>query len=245
MLDPRFFGNRSLYGDDISQLTAKHLLIVGLGGVGSWCAEFLARLGVSEFTLMDPDDICVGNINRQVLALDSTIGKMKAQVLQQRLLDINPKIKINIVEDFFNEKSVDSVFESSYDFVIDAMDNGKNKALLVQTCITQNIPMILSGGAGGKVDQSEVRIANFKRIYNDLLLRQVRRQLKRNCPEYWSGNYYLACVFSPEPVEKSVNQKGISCEGTGSSVIVTVGFALRICDYVVSYLTRKARISSD
>lgn len=234
----QFEANIKLYQDKFNKLKNKHVLIIGIGGVGSWCAELLSRSGITYLTLVDMDDICFTNINRQVHALHSSAGKMKVDALKERLLDINPSIKIKTIIDFFNEKSKDKIFEFDYDFVIDAMDSAKNKALLVNECSLRKIPMILSGAAGGKKDINKIRLNNFKRVENDKLIKTVRRDLKKHYPDFRKRNYFLPCVFSPEEtfIPSEYKGGGINCRGAlGSSGIVTSAFALHIAQYVMEY----------
>lgn len=236
MTNSRFEGNSKLYGDNFAKLLDKHVLIIGAGGVGSWCAEFLSRSGIRCLTIVDMDDICLTNINRQSQATSSTVGKFKVDALKLRLLDINPECEINTITDFFTEKTKDKILNTKYDFVIDAFDSARNKALLAFECSKRGLPLILSGAAGGKRDLSKIDLKNFKRVENDKLIKLIRRDLKKYYPDFYKEDFYLPCVFSPETtyIPSELKGGGINCRGAlGSSGIMTASFGLRMTNYVL------------
>lgn len=231
-------GNKKLYKDNFIRLTNKKVLVIGTGGVSSWACEFLVRSGVTKLTLVDMDDICATNINRQVQATTSTIGKFKIDALKSRLLDINPVSEIDTIYDFFTSKTASIILDKKYDFVIDGFDSSQNKALLIDLCSTQNIPLIICGAAGGKRDVSKVEIKNFKRVEKDKLIRNVRRDLKRHHKEFLNREYYIPCVFSQEQVviEEQHKNSSLNCRGSiGSSGMVTASFGIHMANYVIEY----------
>lgn len=170
-----------LYGTkQLEKISSSHVAVIGIGGVGTWCAEALCRSGIGEITLMDLDEICITNTNRQLHALSDSVGLSKVQMMAQRLKLINPDIKINILEDFFSADSVDSLFNLKPDVVVDAIDGLTNKCLLISQCYERKIPVVTSGGAAGKFDISKVQIADLGDACQDMLLKRMRKKLRRD-----------------------------------------------------------------
>lgn len=198
--DFRFGGIRRLYGDEaFNKLTSAHICIIGLGGVGSWTVESLARTGVGEFTLVDMDDVCESNINRQLQAVGNSIGKTKTDELSQRIKLINPNCKVNIIFDFFTLDTADEILKNKYDLVVDCIDNPPNKCLLLTECLQREIPVVTTGGAGGKRDPLKIQIADLADTRDDLFLKLVRRELRRKFGfRNKKGRFGIDCVFSPE-----------------------------------------------
>lgn len=159
-----YFSRNELFWGEENQklLSSKHVAVLGLGGVGGFCAEALARAGVGELTIIDFDTVSETNINRQLVALYSTVGKSKAELFESRLKDINPEIKLNVVDDFY---SGDLNF-SNVDFVADAIDTMRSKIELLETCVKQNIPVISSMGAGNRIDPTKLYISDISEIEN-------------------------------------------------------------------------------
>lgn len=157
------FSRNSLYWGEINQdiLTKKHVAVFGLGGVGGFCAESLARAGIGELTIIDFDKVSTSNINRQIIALNSTIGIKKTELFNKRLKDINPDIKINIIDDFYTDNDFGNV-----DFVADAIDTMRSKINLLKTCVNKNIPIISSMGAGNRIDPTKLYICDISEIEN-------------------------------------------------------------------------------
>ncbi|HND86228.1 MAG TPA: tRNA threonylcarbamoyladenosine dehydratase, partial [Pseudobdellovibrionaceae bacterium] len=146
----RFSGIARLYGmKGLETFARSHVAVIGLGGVGSWAVEALARSGVGELTLVDLDEICVTNSNRQIHALHPNVGRLKSQVLADRCREINPEIKVNALDEFLTDANVHKIITTDLNYVIDAIDSIKNKALLAAFCREKNVPLIVSGGAGG------------------------------------------------------------------------------------------------
>jgi tRNA threonylcarbamoyladenosine dehydratase len=200
------------------KLTKAHVLIIGVGGVGSWTAEALARSGVGELTLIDPDSVCITNVNRQLLALSSTVGQSKVEVLKKRFQDINPHCKVNIIEEFFNKDTVEDIFSSNYTYAFDGIDRLKNKLLFIQTCKKKEVPFIISGGAGGKIDPTMIRVCDLGEVYRDRLLFSVRKKLRQDF-KYPKGKnkMKITCVFSPEQTRFPQPDGGIGTSSFGNA----------------------------
>ncbi len=197
----RFGGLERLWGTGaLSRLSAAHVMVIGLGGVGSWAVEALARSGVGRLTLVDLDDVCATNTNRQLHALDPEWGRLKADVLADRVARINPQAAVTAVHDFVTEKSAATVLASRPDLVIDAIDSVPDKIALAALCLERGIPLIMSGGAGGRTDPTRVRLDDLGRERGDSLLKAVKRGLKtREVTPDANGHWGIECVFSEEP----------------------------------------------
>ncbi|PAW64323.1 MAG: tRNA cyclic N6-threonylcarbamoyladenosine(37) synthase TcdA [Verrucomicrobiia bacterium Tous-C2TDCM] len=198
----RFSGLGRLYGAGaLERLRRAHVAIIGTGGVGSWTAEALARSGVGRITLIDPDEICVTNSNRQLPALAGAFGRLKITVLAERLRLIHPEIDVAEVPSFFTKSNAASLLDCGYDVVVDGIDNATLKALLVASCRKRDLPLIVSGGAGGKRNPAAVRTGDLAFASNDRLLRLVRRELRRDHgypPESDQTPFGTRAVFSIE-----------------------------------------------
>ena len=197
----RFGGIARLYGTSgLGRLRRAHVCIVGVGGVGSWTVEALARTGIGALTMIDLDDVCITNTNRQLPALDGQIGRPKIDALAERVRLINPACRVERVPEFFTSASIARLLEPRYDFIIDATDRLTNKCLLIAGCRDRGIPVLTMGGAGGKRDCTQVRVADLAHTMHDELLRQVRRVLRRDMgyPRDLRENFGVPCVYSPE-----------------------------------------------
>lgn len=232
---------------DFEKIQKSHVLIIGLGGVGSWVAEALARSGVGKLTLVDPDSVCISNINRQIIALDSTVGVSKVLAAKQRILDINPLCSVDIFEDFFCEDTINEIFKQDYDFAFDGIDRLKNKILFLFKCMEREIPFLISGGAGGKIDASKIRIADLGESYRDRLLFRIRKKLRQNY-SYKKGKKKMGitCIFSPEETrypstsgtitnsKQGLGIKKLDCHGSIGSFCPTTGvFGLMAAGYII------------
>jgi len=198
----RFGGIARLFGSAaLPRLAAARVAVVGVGGVGSWTVEALARSGVGHLALIDLDDVCVTNINRQLPALDGTIGRPKVEVLADRIRRINPDCQVTAHTQFFTESTADELLAPGFDHVVDAVDRMSIKALIIDACQTRGIPVVTCGSAGGRRDPGQVRVADLGRAGHDELLRQVRRRLRREHGYARGENqiYGVPAVFSPEP----------------------------------------------
>jgi tRNA A37 threonylcarbamoyladenosine dehydratase len=249
--DPRFAGVGRLYGEDgLARLARAHVCVVGLGGVGSWVVEALARSGVGALTLVDLDEVCVSNINRQLHALSNTVGQSKAEALAARVGLINPACHVKVMPLFFKKTTAEEILATKYDFVVDAIDGVAHKARLLGMCHQRGIPVIASGAAGGKVDATKIQIADLAQTIHDPLLAFIRKRLRKwfHFPR-GDKKFGIPCVFSPEPVRGSV---GDACEpkapgvrancdtGLGAVAHVTGTFGLMMAGYVVNRIARKA-----
>lgn len=208
MNDPyldRFSGIGRLYGlTALEKFRSSHVGIVGIGGVGCWAAECLARSGVGSLTLIDADDLCVTNTNRQIHALDGTYGKPKVGVMADRLRSIQPEIKITERQEFLSNKNVDDFLNTGFDYVIDAIDAVRAKCVLLATCRERGVPIIACGGAGGRRDVTRISITDLARTRDDALLMTVRKRLRdeHRFPKARPGEkvkkFGIEAVFSQE-----------------------------------------------
>lgn len=185
--------------DAVEALKNKSVLLFGVGGVGSYCAEALVRAGVGKITIVDGDVVSISNINRQLVALHSTVGKNKCEVMKQRMLDINPSAEIVAVNEFFTVNNADSFDFSKYDYVADAIDMVTSKILIAQMANEANVPSICAMGAGNRLNPGSFGVADIYETKNCPLARVMRRELrKRNVPK-------LKTVFSQEETYKAFN----------------------------------------
>ena len=197
----RFGGIARLYGAaGLERLRRAHVCIIGVGGVGSWTVEALARTGVGALTMIDLDDVCITNTNRQLPAIDGQIGRPKIDALADRVRLINPACRVHRVSEFFTATSAARLLEPRYDFVIDATDRLTNKCLIISGCRERGLPVLTMGGAGGKRDGTRVRVADLAHTIHDELLRQVRRKLRRDMgfPRGVGEDFGVPCVYSAE-----------------------------------------------
>lgn len=230
----RFGGLRRLHGDAAyARLRAARVAVVGVGGVGSWTAEALARSGVAELTLIDLDHIAESNINRQVHALESTLGQAKVQALRDRIAEIHPACVVHAIEAFVDEANVGDLLQAkAIDGVIDCCDQVRAKAALAAWASAHGLPLVCVGAAGGKVQPQRVECADLAEVTHDPLLASLRQRLRQRHGAARRGSMGLACVFSREPVRQPpaacapVSGSGLNCAGYGSSVMVTATFGL-------------------
>lgn len=251
----RFGGVRRIYGDTaLAGFRAAHVCIVGLGGVGSWTAEALARSGVGQITLIDGDDVCLTNVNRQILALDTTIGEPKVEAMAARIRGINPHCDVSAIDDFLTLKNLDELLPLPCDVVVDAIDRARTKAALIAWCGRRKVRVVTIGGAGGQTDPLQIRVTDLNRTEHDPLAAKVRGHLRLH--HRFSRNparrYSVECVHSweqaryPHPdgricTEKKKGVKRIDCEsGFGASVAVTAAFGLVAAARVLDRLARKS-----
>lgn len=197
----RFGGVGRLFGENaMEKLQAAHVAIVGVGGVGSWTVEGLARSGVGALTLIDLDDVCVTNTNRQLPALEGNMGRPKVEALAERVRLINPECQITVVTDFLTAKNADRLLAPEFTIVVDAIDGTTNKADLIGACVRLRKRCVTVGGAGGKRDASQLRVGDLGEAWGDELLRMVRKKLRREHGfARGEGNRYgVRCVWSAE-----------------------------------------------
>ena len=197
----RFGGIARLYGNSQSEaLQQAHFCVIGIGGVGSWVAEALARNGIGQITLIDLDDLCVTNMNRQIHALTDTVGLSKVDVMRDRIIQINPECIVNTIEDFVTLDNIRDLLSNSLDYVIDAIDSVNVKSAIIAHCKRNKLPIITIGGAGGQVDPSKIANADLSQTYQDPLLAKVRNQLRReyNFSRNVKRKFSIDAIFSSE-----------------------------------------------
>ena len=196
----RFGGIKRLYSSDgLERLRVAHVCVIGVGGVGSWAVEALARSGIGALTLVDMDDICVSNVNRQIHALDSEIHKPKVETMAARVHAINPACTVHAERAFFVQGNARKILEPQFDFVLDAIDALREKALCIALCRELKIPVITSGGAGGRRDPTRVQLDDLSRASHDRLLQSLRKKLRTDhgFPR-GEKKFGVECIFSPE-----------------------------------------------
>ena len=182
--------------DGIEKLKSSHVLVIGVGGVGSFCVEALVRAGVGNITIVDYAEVEVMDINRQLPGLTSTLGKDKVEVVKERLLDINNELNINAIKATFNKDTSSEIFNSKYDYVVDAIDMVSSKIHLVEECIKRDIPIISSMGMGNKLDPTKIEVSDISKTHTCPLAKVVRKELRDRDIEH------LKVVFSTEhPLE--------------------------------------------
>ena len=266
----RFAGVARLYGESGLQAFEKaHVLVAGLGGVGSWAVEALARSGIGELTLMDFDHVAVSNVNRQLHAIEDNFGKSKSEAMAERVRQINPQIKLNIIDEFLTPDNLDAHLrtnaENPYFAVLDATDDVKMKIALVAYCegrdelsrarvaeqkeqeVTKQtgkksltIPLIICGGAGGKLDPSRIKAADLAKTTQDPVLSKIRYSLRKEYgfssdPKKKLG---VTAIYSDEP-RQGVASGGLSCAGYGSAVTVTATFGFVAAAEVLKLLQKR------
>ena len=234
-LERRFGGLRRLYGDTLyACIRAAHIVVVGVGGVGSWAAEALARSGVAALTLIDLDHVSESNVNRQIQALGSTIGQAKVDALRQRVADIHPACEVVAIEEFVEPDNWPALLAQvtrPVDVVIDACDQGRAKAVLAAWALATATPLVIVGAAGGKRKAEAVAVEDLGLVTHDPMLASLRQRLRRHHGA-GSGRIGLRCVFSREPVQAPLDgdacdvEGSLNCHGYGSSVAVTATFGM-------------------
>ena len=256
----RFGGIARLYGvEGLKKLLNSHILIVGLGGVGTWAAEALARSGVGAITLVDLDDICITNTNRQIHAQNNLYGSMKVKAMSERILGINPQCKVRTFEEFFTATTSEMILDRNYDYVIDAIDSLQNKCVLAAKCHEKNIPLIINGGAAGKRNPAMIKVDDLGLACNDSLLFSLRKRLRQEF-SFPSGESFtrskkqkfnIACVYSPEepifpksdgsvcPIADLESNLRLDCEtGMGSATHITGMFGFMAAGHVIDQITK-------
>lgn len=248
----RFGGLGRLYGRAaLPRLAAAHVAVVGVGGVGSWVVEGLARSGVGAITMIDLDDVCLTNVNRQLPALDGNVGRPKVAALADRVRLINPGCRVGTCAEFFTGESAARLLAVRHDWVVDCIDQVSHKALLIAECVRRGRPVVTVGGAGGKRDATRIRVGDLGGAHGDDLLKLVRRKLRRDHGfAKGEGNHYgVPCVSSQEkPVypwadgtcaaepEPGSNLQLDCASGFGTAVFVTAAFGFAAAGEVVRRL---------
>ena len=241
----RFGGVARLYGDAaLAAFRAAHVCVIGVGGVGSWSVEALARSGIGRLTLIDLDHVAESNINRQLPALEPNLGKVKIEVMKERLAGINPECRLQLVEDFLTVENLSTLISADMDFVMDCIDSFRVKAALIAYCRRMKISLVTTGGAGGQLDPCRIRRSDLSRTEQDSLLAKTRRLLRTDYG--FSRNprrrFDIPAVWSDEPVRTPGKPEvpcvggGLSCAGYGSSMVVTATFGLVAAGLVLDRL---------
>ena len=250
-LERRFGGLRRLYGEaGYARIRSARIAIVGVGGVGSWCAEALARSGVASLTLIDLDHVAESNINRQVQALGATVGQAKVLALRDRIADIHPGCEVLTVEEFVEESNWPALLPREVDVVIDACDQVRAKAALAAWALRTEGQLVIAGAAGGKRRPHEVQVEDLGLVTHDPLLASLRQRLRKHHGAPRSGKMGLRCVFSREAVaapdascevEGGAADGSLNCHGYGSSVGVTATFGMVAASLALECETSRKR----
>lgn len=254
--EQRFGGIGRLYTPEgLERLRCSHICVIGIGGVGSWAVEALARSGVGKITMIDMDDICVTNINRQIHAMTGEIGKLKTEAMQERIAKINPECVVNVIDDFITPDNIPDYLQQGYDYVIDAIDSVKTKAALIAFCKRNKIKLITTGGAGGQTDPSQIQIADLSKTIQDPLASKVRSLLRKeyNFSQNPKRKFGVDCVFSTQPLIFPKMSEGcevsatMNCaNGFGAVTMVTATFAFFAVSRVIDkLLSAKAHNEQD
>ena len=244
----RFGGVARLYGaEGALRLQQAHVCVVGIGGVGSWSAEALARTNVGRITLIDLDMVAESNTNRQIHALGDIYGKAKVDAMAERIRAINPACTVNCIEDFVTPENVDRLLTDDLSVVIDAIDQVKAKAAMVAHCKRQRTPIIVAGAAGGQIDPTQIRIADLSQTTQDPLLAKLRSMLRREYgfPRDAKKKFGINAVYSTEPLryptqacDSERGPAGLNCAGFGSSACVTSVFGMAAAARAIELITR-------
>jgi len=242
----RFGGVSRLYGEQgLARFQAANVCVIGIGGVGSWAVEALARNAIGNMTLIDLDNIAESNVNRQLHAVDSAFGKAKVTAMAERVLSINPDCKVQQLEDFVTTENVAAMLGSGFNVVLDAIDDARAKVAIAAYCRQQNIPLIIVGGAGGRLDPTRIQSADLAKVTGDRLLAKVRNSLRRDhgFPRGEKTKFNIQAVYSDEQVQKPEAAcetdsalSGLNCAGYGSSVCVTAPFGMAAAALVLKKL---------
>lgn len=255
VLHRRFDRMGRLVGDAIMEkLFSSHVMVIGLGGVGSWAAESLARSGIGKMTVIDFDEICITNANRQLHALQGLVGKKKAQMVAERLRKINPQASVQEICEFYQESNSENILSAMPDYVLDCIDNLTAKAQLLDACMKKKIKVITSTGAAARLDPSQIRVTDLTETHTDPMAAQLRKILRQKYNFSETGPWGLPAVFSAEkplePVELNYDEgKGFKCvcpQGQnnlhscdkrnliyGTASFVTGAFGLSMASWVV------------
>lgn len=243
----RFGGIARLYGSRVlTALAGARACVVGVGGVGSWAAEALARSGVGRLRLIDLDHVAESNINRQIHALEPTLGQAKVLAMRERIAAIDPNTRVETVEDFLTADNAAALIDGC-DVVIDAIDNVRAKTALVLACRDAGVALIVCGGAGGKADPTRIRVDDLTRTEQDPLLAKLRKRLRaeHGFPRDPRRRFGISAVYSDEPLELpdtvcEAGPMGLACAGYGSSMVVTASFGLFAASQALEVLAKAA-----
>jgi tRNA A37 threonylcarbamoyladenosine dehydratase len=254
----RFGGIARLYGESaLTSFKQAHVCVIGVGGVGSWAVEGLARSAIGKITMIDLDHLSESNVNRQLHALTDTLGKSKVDALAERIAQINPYCVVTRVEEFIDPDNVATLIPvGQFDYVIDAIDNTRAKTALVVHCRANHIPLVTIGSAGGQVDPTRIAVCDLSRTEQEPLLARVRKRLRRlhGFPRGTKNKFGIDAVYSTEPVrhpelcatdddtnsETNEGLNGLNCAGYGSAVVVTASFGFVAAGLVLRKLAEQS-----
>jgi len=254
----RFGGIARLYGESaLTSFKQAHVCVIGVGGVGSWAVEGLARSAIGKITMIDLDHLSESNVNRQLHALTDTLGKSKVNALAERIAQINPYCVVTRVEEFIDPDNVATLIPvGQFDYVIDAIDNTRAKTALVVHCRANHIPLVTIGSAGGQVDPTRIAVCDLSRTEQEPLLARVRKRLRRlhGFPRGTKNKFGIDAVYSTEPVrhpelcatddetnsETNEGLNGLNCAGYGSAVVVTASFGFVAAGLVLRKLAEQS-----
>lgn len=254
----RFGGIARLYGAaGLARFRAAHVCVVGVGGVGSWIVEALARSAIGSITMIDLDNLAESNINRQLHALTDTLGMAKVTALAQRIAQINPECRVTQIEDFLTADNLDAmVGQCNYDYIIDAIDNVRVKTALIAYCRARRLRLVTIGSAGGQIDPTRIEVRDLCRTEQEPLLAKVRKRLRaeHGFPRGTKNKFGIDAVFSTEPLrfpelaaddgdaagrtQDNAGISGLNCAGFGSAVVVTAAFGLVAAAHVLRQLSQ-------
>ena len=256
--DRRFGGIARLYGAHaLQRFRNAHICVIGVGGVGSWIVEALARSAVGQLTLIDLDNVAESNINRQIQALSATIGMAKISALAERIAQINPFCQVHQVEDFVEPDNLEQMIGiGKYDYVIEATDSVKAKAAVLAWCRRHAIPVVTIGSAGGKTDASQISVRDLAKTEQEPLLKKVRKVMRSQYgfPRGEKTKFHIDAVFSMEPLkfpetgevcavngdERAGGVTGLNCAGFGSAMVVTATFGMVAAGHALRMLADAA-----
>lgn len=255
----RFGGIARLYGERaLSSFRQAHVCVIGVGGVGSWAVEALARSAIGKITMIDLDNLSESNINRQIHALTETLGKPKVDALAERIAQINPNCVVTRIEEFVDPDNVgDLIPVGQFDYVIDAIDNARAKTALVVHCRDQKISLITIGSAGGQVDPTRIAVCDLSRTEQEPLLARVRKRLRslHGFPRGTKNKFGIDAVYSTEPVrhpelcavddDATDGLTGLNCAGYGSAVVVTASFGFVAASLVLRKLAERSNANTN
>lgn len=243
----RFAGVGRVYGDAaLTRFQGAHAVVVGLGGVGSWVVEALARNGIGQLTLVDLDVVVASNVNRQLAAVSESFGRSKVDVLADRVLSINPRATVRRVDNFLDRDNAEDILSPQPDMIFDCCDDAKAKLTLVLHARRHRNVLVVCGAAGGKTDPTRLAVEDLARTEQDPLLARLRKRLRKHhgYPEEPGKSFYITCIYSNEPITTppGFNQDSkLNCSGYGSAMTVTASMGLLAVSTGLAMLMRRSK----